>query len=541
VIRLFFRVVRWFAGWRRFCALLTLIFLVRGVFVLSVLPPLEGWDEYQHVAYIVFLLENDRPPVLHKDNAVPRSLYKELVKYPQCDLAIQQLRGIGALRYDDFWRAAAAPVVSKNPPKLRLYQAQQSAFYYRLVAPLYAWLSERGGLLAALTGLRALNVCFGGAALFLAMLALGHLVRPGAHRTMLALLIVAQPLFLLDCARVANDALAILLGTLAVVTLLVFTPRHVLPAALVAGLALGFGVLAKAVNLGLMPFAAYVFLSPAWRKRQAVRRALMGLAVFLLAATAVSFHQYYFNVRHFGMLAPMQEAVQNQAEGRTLGDYIQGAASLDWWHQISRRYLRHILWRGGWSMLSAPGLLVRIHQYLICLAVLGGVFLLRRKVRRRRWLFRQRDVFSRLTVLCLGMTAALCYHMLQSSLVLPNVATNIWYAAVTFPWLLCLFYQGIAGYPWRWITHLLAAEMLVVYIATEMYGTMVSMVHAYTGHGWDRVAWDRLSQLHLPGLGPVMTFPALGLGLVLILLALGVWVDAIRRGRKRKPRCSTGF
>jgi hypothetical protein len=307
-------------------------------------------------------------------------------------------------------------------------------------------------------------------------------------------------------------------------------PRHYLVASVGAGLALGLGVLAKSINLGLAPLIAYVFVSMVWRKQLGIRQGLIGLVVLTAGAAAISLHTFYFNLMHFGMLTPMQEAVQNRAEGRTMSDYVEAATQLNWWHEISRRYLRHSLWCGGWSMLSAPRSLVRLQQYSIYLAVFGGLFLFRRGPRRQRWLFTRPDVAARLAALCLGMTGALCYHMLHTFMALPNVATNIWYAAVTFPWLLCLFYQGIAGYPRPWITHILGGQMLALFLTTEVYGTLVSMVRAYTGHGWDAVGWDRLSALHLPGLGPAATFPALALAVVLVLLAVGVWIGAVRGG-----------
>ena len=119
------------------------------------------------------------------------------------------------------------------------------------------------------------------------------------------------------------------------------------------------GVLAKVINLGLAPLVAYIFVSMAWRKQLVIRQALIGLVVLTAGAAAISLHTFYFNLMHFGMLTPMQEAVENRAEGRTLSDYVEAATELDWWHHISRRYLRHSLWRGGWSMLSAPRWLAR--------------------------------------------------------------------------------------------------------------------------------------------------------------------------------------
>jgi hypothetical protein len=40
-----------------FSSLLAAVFVLRGIFLLAVLPPFEGWDEYQHLAFIAFLSE----------------------------------------------------------------------------------------------------------------------------------------------------------------------------------------------------------------------------------------------------------------------------------------------------------------------------------------------------------------------------------------------------------------------------------------------------------------------------------------------------
>ncbi len=47
------------ASWRAIRRLLTALVLARGVMLMCVLPPLEGWDEYQHVAYVHSM--RDRP------------------------------------------------------------------------------------------------------------------------------------------------------------------------------------------------------------------------------------------------------------------------------------------------------------------------------------------------------------------------------------------------------------------------------------------------------------------------------------------------
>jgi hypothetical protein len=109
-----------------------------------------------------------------------------------------------------------------------------------------------------------------------------------------------------------------------------------------------------------------------------------------------------------------------------------------------------------------------------------------------------------------------------------SVATNAWYAAVSFPWLLCLYYQGLTFYPRRWPARVLAALMILLYLAAEIYGTLAMMVPAYTGSGWGPMARERLAAMHLSGLGPAVTVPALCVAIGLTTIALAVWIQRER-------------
>ncbi|MFQ5502691.1 MAG: hypothetical protein ACE5EQ_10390 [Phycisphaerae bacterium] len=500
--------------------------------MLSILPPFEGWDEYQHIAAIEFLCENGRSPIMQNDDVVPRSLYEKIVRYPHSALAIDQLRGIGALSYEEFWAAEQLPTVRPNAPALRLYQAQQSPFYYRLVAPLYRFLDDRGGILAAITGLRALNTLFGAAAIYCALWAVGNLLKPGGHRFLLGLLIVLQPLYLINCARVANDALAVLLGTVSVSILLVVLSRHFWMASLGAGLALGLGILSKTIDLSLLPFVVFVYVSYAWHNKQSWIQSSVGLAV-CLSAVLVSCGSYlWFNLQHFGMLTPLQEAVLNRDAGHSVIDLFAGLVDWDWWRTFAQRGLRYSLWFGGWSWQKSPTRLMDIHEFNIFLSLVGGFFAMRETVRRRSCLFVEKQTVARLGVLCLSVAAGLAYHALHTQLAYGTFAANSWYAAIAFPWLLCLFCQGLACFPWKWIVRWVSLSMVGVFLTAEVYGGLVQMVHAYTGQGWGRVAWERLSLLHISGLGPGLTFPALGVAIVLMGLVVAVWVRAVRVERE---------
>jgi hypothetical protein len=48
--------------WRRFQALLVALVVCRGLMILCVLPLFEGWDKYQHIAYVQHLRKTGLPP-----------------------------------------------------------------------------------------------------------------------------------------------------------------------------------------------------------------------------------------------------------------------------------------------------------------------------------------------------------------------------------------------------------------------------------------------------------------------------------------------
>jgi hypothetical protein len=516
--------IDWLSQWRRFCALMVAIFLVRAAFVMSILPPFEGWDEYQHLAYIVFLAENDRAPVLGSKDVVPESLYPSLVQYPHCQWCIDQVRCIGALTYDEFWQSSEPPNLPDRVCSLPLYQAQQAPLYYRLATPVYRALSGADNAVALMTVLRAINVLLVAAALYVALAAIGGLVKHGPHRYAIGLLAGLQPLFLLNSVRVANDALAVLLGTLVIVILLRLPRRRYWLWVVLGGFLLGFAILAKTINLAMVPFVVFVFGLLWFRKKLSAVRASLGGVVMLLSAAAVTYQYFHFNVVHFGMLTPLQEAVMNREAGKGVGDMAVVVLEADWWRSLANRYFRYSLWHGGWSSLQLPSFIKTYYQYNLYLAIFGCVFALSARVRRGRLLFKENTNLFQAGVLCLSVAAALGYHAVQTRLALGAVATNAWYAAACFPWLLCLYCQFLAFYPGRWIARLLLGEMLLLFAVADLYGVFGLMVPAYAGASWGALARSRLGALHLPGLGPELTVPSAVLVCILAALAVAVWM-----------------
>ncbi len=529
--RLLHRWLTWLADWRRFCALLTIVFLVRGVTLVSILPPFEGWDEYQHLAYAVFLLEEDRPPLLDDAPQVPDSLYPHLRRFPHSADGAEQLAPIGAKPYEQFWNSPAPTDAFAGRPSVHLYQAQHSAFYYRLVLPIVRLIYPTGDLLSLIAILRFLNLLFAAAALYLACRTIGWLTLDGPHRYLIALLAVYQPLFLLNSGRVAGDALGVMLGTAAICLLLMAQPRRLLASSVAGGVILGLAILAKTVNLGLVPFALVAVASAPWRLAGARKRTAAGLVLFLVALAATTYPYLHFNITHFGLLAPLQEAVDNKAAGVTTGDLFRAAADIDWWYELSRRYLRHSLWVGGWSFLQIDRSLTRLHELFICLAMAGGLWMIPSPRRRCATLFARRGDAPLLILLALSMAAALCYHMVQAQAHLGSVSTNVWYAAVSFPWLLCLFYRGLLALPGRWTAPVLAIFMLVVFLATELRGTFGIMIPFYTQAPLGALTGSRLAQMHPAWLPPTLTAAALVIQFLLTCLALAVLFNRLFRSR----------
>ena len=154
----------------RFAVLVVALFLMRGVAILCVLPPLEGWDEYQHVAYIEFVLEHGRPPVSRTDEArMSDEFLAAATRLPQPVHMLSQTAGSGAVGYADFWKGGPLLPDSPRVRRTSLYQAQQGPLYYRLVAPVYRAVGGASELPRSIAVLRCVNLLLGTASLALVL------------------------------------------------------------------------------------------------------------------------------------------------------------------------------------------------------------------------------------------------------------------------------------------------------------------------------------------------------------------------------------
>ena len=76
-------------AWWLLAGLLITAFLARGPLYLSVFPPFEGWDEYQHLAYIAHLDETGSIPVAEESTRVSTTLRPLVAAIVGCDDAAE--------------------------------------------------------------------------------------------------------------------------------------------------------------------------------------------------------------------------------------------------------------------------------------------------------------------------------------------------------------------------------------------------------------------------------------------------------------------
>ena len=486
------------SAWPRVRVLLVALVLARGLVLLCVLPPFEGWDEYQHVGYVAHVASTGQAAVLGQ-TAVPRPLLDRLASFPHPGFAIDQIGWVGAVGYGRFWDGPATrPAPKPGPAFASLYQAQHGPLYYQSVG----WIFEASGGLADLPGsisaLRLVNLLLTASAVWLALGVFRRLFVDPRHATLAGLLLATQPLFLFNGVRVASDALGVLLATAAIAASFRLNPGRNAPGWFGVGVLVGLAILAKAVNLALVPA-----IGAGWLLRASSRDRPAGITPLLLSATMLVVGagmtvqgELRRNLSRFGMLTPMQEGVVNLRAGKTTADLLAAARRLDWPSRWSALWLDDGYFQGGWSFLNPGTLQLRRHRTALLACLVGWGFLALPRARRRPPIFRDPHTPLICLAVCVAYTAALSYHMAQSQLAWGVPTTNPWYACPAYPWALVLATGGALLWPLGRYRVLLPAYLVVTSIVTETVVVLGRMIPFYSGwaHGIDDLA--RLSGLH---------------------------------------------
>jgi predicted membrane protein DUF2142 len=490
-------------AWRRLRWLLVGIFACHGLVVLCVLPPFEGWDEYQHVAYVDLMSQGGASPD-SRHAVISKEFLTALTAFPQSARGAEQLQSIGVRTYREWWSSHDAPVAPQETQPIPLYEMQQTSLYYRLAAPFYSLCGGVRDLRVSVCVLRLMNLALGALALWVVLGALVAICGAELHATIVAILVAVQPMFVMATARVANDALALLLGSVAVALLLRAAERRAHLYDIVAGLVSGLAIVAKSVNLALLPFAAVAVVIPAIHRRASHRESIGRAVLVAGSALATTLAFSLLTTGRFEMVPPIVEEVTNQTAGRGIRHLLSAAVQLDWFHDLRRLWLHDAFWVGGWSYLKPSDLTRRAFEIAIVVCVLGlAIACVSRRSRERSVVFRDATDSAKLVALVLSFAAALAYHMVQSQAARGRVLTNAWYAALAWPWILALGYRGAMALPGAVVRAAVPCAFLTIFVATDVIGSFRRMLPTYTGLPFGSRAFERMASLQPWFLGTV--------------------------------------
>src|SRR5687768_2935857 len=189
-------------AWWLVAGLLITAFLARGPLYLCVFPPFEGWDEYQHLAYLAHLDETGMIPVFDQSR-VSLTLRPLVTSVPHSEWGGDTVEEWGVLSYAEYWNSPAPRAGTDRGPTSapRLYQAQHPPLAYLVAVPI--WRATRAAHpLEAIYAIRTMNLVLVAAALVLFAGALKRLVPGPRPRVAILALVCLHPLFFQNVARV---------------------------------------------------------------------------------------------------------------------------------------------------------------------------------------------------------------------------------------------------------------------------------------------------------------------------------------------------
>ena len=478
-----------------FCLLLVVLFVFRGQALLQFYPAMEGFDEFQHTAYLVHLEEQGTLPVLG-ETLVPKSLYPELAANPHSDLSWRQARDAGGLRYKHFYEYETTPTPEND---ILLFQAQHPPLYYLLTHRLFGAILERAGYREAVYALRSLQLVFGAAALFLMLATFRRLIEDPLLLRLAALAAALLPMNLIYTLRVSNDALAVLFAS-AMFALLagIRSDRHLVARAAALGLLAAAGAMTKTIAFLFLPVAIAFFAALLVARSFSKAKVLIGLVLIPAIYIVLCHRDHLDNLARHGTLFPALETIVNAEQGHGLGALLGAARVADLWDFFVIRLVKENLWKSGMTFLE-PWSGWEWSAFLILAAgLLGGLADVLRATGRDTHLSATRDQ-QRYLLLCglaVGATFAGAYaHGLNCRLAWGALITPAYYVMVAFPALIVVSLAGLRPLAGRTAAVVLAASLCVIYLLTEWHALITTAIPYWTATLDPAVAVARLRQL----------------------------------------------
>jgi len=514
--------------WKRISVAIVLLILVRGICLLSVLPPFEGWDEHQHLAYVVFLQEQKQLPH-YGISEVPRSMDRMFSQYPSSAGGKSVIApGSGARTYDEFWSGQQPDVNAPSYP-IPIYEAAQTPLYYLLALPVWICFSNVS-YLAGIYALRLMNVLFLAGAVLVFLQMLPKCVANLQHRTLIALLVAVHPIYLINAARVANDALAILFASLTLYFTVTAIENKRLRSIALASSFLALGILTKAHVVMMLPVVMVGATISAYRSKTLIVNSFKSAAICgsLLALFLIPF--YYYKFRATGRFFSMTQFLEGQLQGKSTLWIWSHFFSVGWSRYIREWIFTRDIWVSGWSYLAPPNWIwypYKAFMYGFWFLVIGTGLKRgwgkRLPITKPEYVLKNNDyliVFAGNVVFVVAglmYFATLCLANWGFIIVIPS------YFMIVLPVWTTLLYQCALFLGRRfafWFAHILGG----FYLLSELVGTIFVMPKAFTATNWSWETWSRLVSIHPSFPSPWFIVPCLVMMAVLLIYLLrAVW------------------
>ena len=504
-----------------FPILVGVLFFLRGLQLQCVYPPLEGPDEYQHIAYIVYILEENKIPEFGKA-MVPKSLYPCLLANPHCTYDWEQTREIGCLRYEDFYDQQ--PHLIGNPDIL-LYQAQHLPFYYILVSPVFSWVSGSFGFREAVYTLRIINIFLASVAIVFLISPIKHIFQDQKSMRLSMLAVSMVPMFMTYVSRVTNDALALTFAGIAVylLTRIANNRRLIMKAALIGGM-IGLGVLTKLIVFCLLP-ASLVFLAYLSGAHKIPIRKAVICSLAIIGCYFILTHRYHFqSYATFHTAFPSADTMKNAATDKTFLDVI---AQIRFEH-IKNYFVKWLivgnLWTSGWSFLLPHRMFLYIYARILALSLFGLVPII---IPAFRHLLQIKLRLQPNLVLCglivIFSFAAAYIQTLKSILAYGQIATVSYYVMLGYPAFLICVLAAAQGYGKTGVS-ISATALIVLFLTTEYHSVLGIAIRHWADSKNLQEIFQRLASVHPAFLRPEFFFPlaAIVCSLTLLLIIVAI-------------------
>jgi len=493
-------------AWWLVAGLLITAFLARGPLYLCVFPPFEGWDEYQHLAYIAHLDETGTIPVFDQSR-VSLTLRPLVTSVPHSEWGGDSVEEWGVSSYADYWKSPAPPAGTDpgSTSSPRLYQGQHPPLAYLVALP--TWRAMRTAHpLEAIYAIRAMNLVLVAAALVLFAGALKRMVPAFGPRVAILALVCLHPLFFQNVARVANDAFALATGIAGISLLLLADGRTLLTRGLLAAGCIAASVWSKQTGLTLIPALILGLPLIGWVHGVSAGRlwrvtSVVSITFFLLVAPL-----WVWSYQQYGSIVTTQESIELAARGSIVDALATSFGNMDWRSFVRTVFVPGWPWVGGWSFLRANATLAGLHGWywsiLLTAACVGGVIAMRRRATRGEGaaspLRTDGGAVAGLAVCAavVVMTAlGMIHHALVSNALFGRSTTNPWYFMTALPFLFVLLVRGLEAINRRLAT-VAPAVLAVLYVAIDLHGTWVQMPRFYASTTDATLQWSRLTTIH---------------------------------------------